>query len=109
MAKAYRALSNINHGVEKVDSATGESSVEMTVFPYGATVEGLSADVMKNLWDAGVLEEVDTVAPVVTKTVTSSAKPEAKSEGGSGGNRDTPPAAPVNTEGVASTSKGGKA
>jgi hypothetical protein len=69
MAKQFRALSNIQHGEEG-----GDGSITQYVFPFGSVVEGLDKDTMKSLWDAGVLEEVDTAEPTVTKTVTTATK-----------------------------------
>lgn len=110
MAKQFRALSNIEHGVDHVDAGSGQAVNEITHIPYGAIVEGLDKDTMKNLWDAGVLEEVESAPPVVTKSVTT--KP--AGDGAAGGGKtsegsETPPAAPKNTEGVAPSSTGGKA
>jgi hypothetical protein len=56
MAKAYKALSNIDHG-EGSDPQTGAPLGKY--FAYGELVVGLDSDTMKQLWDAGVLEEVD--------------------------------------------------
>lgn len=101
MAKQYRALSNIEHGEELEDG----SGNQITRFPYGSIVEGLDKDTMKNLWDAGVLEEVgDVPAPVVTKTVTSTPNDPTKGEGAGDPPKDAgsgvvSPAAPGSTGG----------
>ena len=87
MAKQYRALSNIEHGEDVEDGN------QITRFPFGSVVEGLPADIMKNLWDAGVLEEVDTAEPVVTRSVTVRPNDPTKGTG------DGPPAAPDGTNG----------
>lgn len=76
MAKVYRALSNIRHGVAGEDGA----QTELREFPYGAVVQGLDTDTMKRLWDAGVLEEVDIPEAVVTPT-----EPASTAAGSSGG------------------------
>jgi len=84
MAKVYRALSNIEHG-EEIEQ-DGQIVNQITRIPFGAVVEGLPADVMKNLWDAGVLEEVETSTPTVTRTT----KPVAEQAGGATGGSATP-------------------
>jgi hypothetical protein len=121
MAKAFRALSNIEHGEEKVGS-DGQVGVEITRIPYGAIVEGLDKDTMKNLWDAGVLEEIETSTPTVTRTVTQKPPAEDKRTAAekaadekkeaaakAAAEKNTPPAAPGNTGGVSPSSEGGKA
>ena|SRR6266705_2761188 len=55
MATAFRALSNIDHG-EGTDAA---GNPQGKYFKYGELVVGLSTEVMKELWDAGVLEQVE--------------------------------------------------
>jgi hypothetical protein len=79
----FKALSNITHGEEQEDGTVVE-----THFPYGAIVEGISKEAMKNLWNAGVLEQVDeTPVPVATSTVKAPAAP-----AGDGGSETTDPA-----------------
>lgn len=107
MAKQYRALSNIEHGEEKI--VDGVSVNEIVRFPHGSVVEGLDKDTMKALWDAGVLEEVDTTEPVVTRTVTpspstpsgtSASSTSSTSSAGEGDGSGSSPAAPgSSTEG----------
>jgi hypothetical protein len=122
MAKAYRALSNIQYGEDVVDEASGQTVNQMTHIPHGAKVEGLPGEVMKNLWDAGVLEEVETAEPVVTRTVTQSPrgddrtdeqkaadKAKADKEAADKAAAPKPPAAPTGTGGVAPSSTGGQA
>jgi hypothetical protein len=61
----FKALSNIEHGEQLEDGR-----VKIHDFPYGSIVEGLPDDVMKNLWDAGVLERVKTEeTPEATVTI----------------------------------------
>lgn len=57
MAKAYRAVTEIRHGQQNA----GDGSNELLIFKAGDVVKGLPNDVMKNLWDAGALEQVDVV------------------------------------------------
>jgi hypothetical protein len=64
MAKAYRALSIIRHGVANDEGV----ETEVKVFPYGSIVSGLDTDTMKNLWDAGVLEELEIPDAQTTQT-----------------------------------------
>lgn len=51
MAKRYRAVNQIRHGV------AGQE--EPMIFQPGQDVTGLSKDAMVSLWEAGVLEEYD--------------------------------------------------
>jgi hypothetical protein len=62
MAKGYRAVSNIRHGVANSDGV----EVRVVEIPYGSIVTGLDNTTMKQLWDIGVLEEFDI--PEVTMT-----------------------------------------
>jgi hypothetical protein len=95
MAKQYRALSNIEHGEEVEDGN------QITRFPFGSIVEGLDKDTMKTLWDAGVLEEVDTTEPVVTKTtVTKTVDGKEVDDKKAAADDKTPPAAPKSTSGA---------
>lgn len=55
MAKAYKAVTRIEHGETK----DGENRTK--VFEPGDVVRGLSTEVMKNLWDNGALQAVDVV------------------------------------------------
>lgn len=71
MAKAYRALSRIQHGEEKNDGQ-GNIVNELIDIPVGATVTGLPDEVMANLWEAGVLEEFEDVKPTASTTITRS-------------------------------------
>jgi hypothetical protein len=61
MAKQYYAATRIKHG-KKVQSKDGDPTkdrYEETVFLPGDLVEGLSTDEMRDLWNAGALEERD--------------------------------------------------
>jgi hypothetical protein len=55
MAKAYRAVTQIQHGFK-------DGSVK--VFEPGAVVKGLDKETMKQLWDAGALEEATVLTPL---------------------------------------------
>ena len=61
MAKKFRAVTRIRHGFDKPgqDADGSEISVnEVREFEPGQVVSGLSAKDMKQLWEAGALEEV---------------------------------------------------
>jgi hypothetical protein len=116
MSKQYRSLSNIQYGEEVADGN------QITHFPHGSIVEGLSEKVMKELWDAGVLEEVESAPPAVTRTVTPSPKVDERTDEQKAADKakadkaaadkaaaTKPPAAPTGTGGVAPSSTGGQA
>lgn len=84
MAKAYRALSKIDHG-EGTHPETGRPLGR--TFPFGSLVTGLPTEVMKQLWDAGVLEEVDVPDAVLQDATTENDKRNASTAA------DSPPAA----------------
>lgn len=128
MAKQYRALSNIEHGEEEVGQ-DGMTSVTTHRFPFGSIVEGLDADTMKNLWDAGVLEEVAETPQAATKTVTTSRtsdedkaaadkkaaedkaaadKEAAERASAAGGSGTNPPAAPSGRSGASPSAQSNK-
>jgi hypothetical protein len=97
MANAYRALSNIEHGEEKTDKDGNVTNV-VKKFEYGQLVTGLDKDIMKNLWDAGVLEQVD---------VPEAPKPESKQTEPSGGAPAAPAAGSSTTSGTAAATGSG--
>jgi hypothetical protein len=59
MAKQYKAVTLIRHGVgeEQTDGTVRQTGV--VVFEPGDVVTGLPKAAMKELWDAGVLEQVE--------------------------------------------------
>jgi len=59
MAKAYYAVAPIRHGVGEEQTDGSVRQVKVLTFEVGDKVEGLSNDEMKQLWDAGVLEQRD--------------------------------------------------
>jgi hypothetical protein len=61
MAMAFRAISNIRHGVAGPDGVESE----VLEFKYGEIVTGLDNATMKTLWDVGVLEKVDMPEPII--------------------------------------------
>lgn len=92
MAKAYRAISRIQHG-EEVDDGQGNIVNRMHDIPVGAKVEGLPSDIMANLWEAGALEEFEDTAPTATVRDTPRPAPQTDSTGdGAANTPDAPPA-----------------
>lgn len=55
MARQYRAVST------SIKAGLADGSVK--VFEPGEVVTGLTSEMMRELWDAGVLEQVDVVVP----------------------------------------------
>jgi hypothetical protein len=75
MPKRYRAVNTIRYGVgeEQADGTVRQTGVK--VFEPGDVVSGLPREEMKQLWEAGVLEQEDV--PETNKTATTTeAKPQ---------------------------------
>lgn len=92
MAK-FRALTNIRHGEVSQDE-NGQDVHKVHEFPAGSIVRGLASKFMKELWDAGVLEQVDEKPEPEAKVTSTPVTPAAPPDGSADGSEGDPGAGP---------------